>query len=131
PWSTLELATSPKCADGDGYRAIVQTGKSWFTGGTYPYWQVGMTALVRWGGRRVCLEAVEVGDSVLAYQRATESVHVSAVARFAGAQPGAAFIATESSVALREPATCDLRSWAELSAPQPADRFRDIRNPNR
>ena len=34
PWSTLEVATSPQCADGDGYRAIVQTGKSWFGGGT-------------------------------------------------------------------------------------------------
>ena len=90
-----------------------------------------MSALVRWGARRVCLDAVEVGDSVLDYQHVTEGLHVSAVARFAGAQPGAAFIATESSVALREPASCELRSWAQLSAPQPVDRWRDMRNPSR
>src|SRR5450631_1031894 len=67
PWSSLEVATSPACADKSGYRAIVQTGKSWLSvdgaSGFRP--QTGMTALVRWSTERVCLEAVEVGFSEL------------------------------------------------------------------
>jgi hypothetical protein len=54
----------------------------------------------------VCLEAVEVGFSSLA-GHTSYPIRVSAVARFVG-RPGAALIGTESSVGVREPATCEL-----------------------
>jgi hypothetical protein len=107
PWSTLELATSPGCAGSHGYRALVQTGTSWLdVVGAAETRMPGMTALVRWSPERVCLEAVEVGFSSLEAQ--PYPIRVSAVARFVGRQPGAAFIGTESSVAVREPSTCQL-----------------------
>ena len=113
PWSTLELASSPECAHQDGYRAIVQSGQSWLSidgaSGFRP--QNGMTALVRWSADRVCLEAVEVGFSELA-QGDSRAIRVSAVARFVGSEPGAAFVGTESASAVREPALCELEGVA-------------------
>jgi len=113
PWSTLELATSPACAGrdagGDGFRAIVQTAKAWFDVGASPDANPGMTALVRWGTQRVCLEAVEVGFDSLAVPE-SRGVRISALARFAGPKPGAAFVGFESDAALRAPAVCELKS---------------------
>jgi len=108
PWSTLELATSAACKDGEGYRALVQTEKAWFDvlGGS-PNVRDGMSALVRWSAQRVCLEAVEVGFNAL--ERAnSRALDVSIVARFIGSQPGAAFIAADPSGLARERATCEL-----------------------
>ena len=109
PWATLEPATSPACAHAGGYRAIVQTGRAWLSvqgsSGFRP--RTGMTALVRWSPERVCLEAVEVGFTELE-RRDAQALRVLAVARFVGPEPGAAFVATESSSAVREPATCEL-----------------------
>jgi hypothetical protein len=117
PWSTLELATSPACAHGDGYRAIVQSGKSWLSLDGAPGFrpQNGMTALVRWSAERVCLEAVEVGYSELE-QGGSPALRVSAVARFVGAEPGAGFVGMESNSVVREPAKCELEG---APAPQP------------
>ncbi|HEY3254319.1 MAG TPA: hypothetical protein VGJ91_10235 [Polyangiaceae bacterium] len=108
PWSTLELASSSVCTGGDGYRAIVQTGATWLElPGATSEGTAGMTALVRWSAERVCLEAVEVGFSSLKLSE-KQRMQVSAVARFVGAQSGAAFVGTEGSAALREPASCEL-----------------------
>src|SRR6478736_1835936 len=137
PWSTLELATSPACAGNDGYRAIVQNVvKPWFeiSGGS-ELRNASMTALVRWNSERVCLEAVELGFTSLAREGASPNavaptapmsvrssmlraapraalapLLVSAVARFAGAQPGAAFVGTEGTARVREPANCELEA---------------------
>jgi hypothetical protein len=109
PWSTLELATSPDCAGEDGYRAIVQSERGWLDTDAPPDPGAGMTALVRWGTEHVCLEAVEIGYG----SRKIEgwgAFRISAVARFAGAQPSAAFIGTESDATLRDPAICELVS---------------------
>ena len=78
-----------------------------------------MTALVRWSSERICLEGVEVGFSELGSPASLKvglselsspalQVRVSAVARFGGAGPGAAFVGTEPSASVREPATCEL-----------------------
>ena len=108
PWSTLDVATSSGCNGGDGYRAIVQTGKAWLdVSGASRTRSAGMTALVRWSAERVCLEAVEVGFGSVESEQ-SRPLHVSAVARFVGARPEAAFIGTESSVMVREPASCTL-----------------------
>jgi hypothetical protein len=68
-----------------------------------------MTALVRWSVERVCLEAVEVGFGSVEGEQ-SRPLHLSAVARFAGGRPGAALIGTESSVTVRDPASCVLES---------------------
>jgi hypothetical protein len=79
-----------------------------------------MTALVRWSSARICLEGVEVGFSELASPASRKArlseqsspaslqVRVSAVARFGGAGPGAAFVGTEPSASVREPAPFEL-----------------------
>jgi len=138
PWSTLESASSPHCAKGDGYRAIVQTGKVWLDVLGAPDAGEGMTALVRWGTERVCLEAVEVGYDVI-QAAGSRDLLVFAVARFAGARPGAGFVGTESA-ALQKPATCELaapgffppRPREPRVAPPPAAQQRprwDMRKP--
>jgi len=114
PWSTLELATSPACAGTDGYRAIVQNVvKPWIEiGDSSERRDASMTALVRWNPERVCLEAVELGFTSLAREGASP-LRVSAVARFAGAQPGAAFVGTEGTGRVREPANCELQAHSQ------------------
>ncbi|HEX2672297.1 MAG TPA: hypothetical protein VHM25_15560, partial [Polyangiaceae bacterium] len=111
PWSTLDVATSPGCKGDGGFRAIVQTGQSWLDvpGASPPRSGAGMTALVRWSVERVCLEAVEVGFGSVEGEQ-SRPLHLSAVARFAGGRPGAALIGTESSVTVRDPASCVLES---------------------
>ncbi|HET7546011.1 MAG TPA: hypothetical protein VFK05_39350 [Polyangiaceae bacterium] len=109
PWSKLELATKPECAGGDGVRAIVQTETAWFdVVGTRPSENRSMTALVRWGTQRVCLEAVEVGFDSLAVPE-SRSLRITAVARFAGPQPGAALIGFESNAVVRAAAVCEVK----------------------
>ncbi|HEX2876346.1 MAG TPA: hypothetical protein VHP33_34070 [Polyangiaceae bacterium] len=68
PWSTLQPATAPACADKAGYRALVMPQSSWFQaihGATEVAGDRGMVAAVRWSKERVCLEALEVQGSYL------------------------------------------------------------------
>jgi hypothetical protein len=111
PWSTLEVATSPACANGAGVRAMVQTGKPWLeVVGTKPGRAGGMTALVRWGVERVCLEAVEVGYSAPQLNpQQSQPTNVSVLVRFVGPNPGAAFMGTDTSATVRESTRCELR----------------------
>ena len=115
PWSALEPATSPSCAPaamgGDAVRALIQTAAPWVdVEGARGFWRTpGTTAIVRWGREHVCLEAVEGG-----YRQINQpgdpryGAQVMAVARFTGADAGAAFVGMTGTEALRSPATCRL-----------------------
>ena len=68
PWSSLQPATAPACADKAGYRAIVLAASTWFKavhGAAEAPSDRGMVAAVRWSKERVCLEALEVQGSYL------------------------------------------------------------------
>jgi hypothetical protein len=116
PWSTLEPATSPACTarnDDDAVRALIQTAVAWVTvDGSLGFRQPpGMTALVRWGRRRVCLEAIEVGYRQIEQPDAPRyGVQVMAVARFVGAGSGAGLVGLTRSETYRVPATCRLET---------------------
>jgi hypothetical protein len=105
PWSSLELATSPACAGGGGYRALVQTRRSWLEaqGSTAVGNSPGMSAIVRWSTERVCLEAVEVSFR----SEAKAPVPVRAIARFVGKDAGATLLGG-SSGSWQQAATCEL-----------------------
>ncbi|HEX5101856.1 MAG TPA: hypothetical protein VFV94_20240 [Polyangiaceae bacterium] len=104
PWATLELATSPACAKGDGYRALIQTLPPWIdvAGARASSDALGMSAIVRWSTERVCLEAVEIGAEPSA------PIQANWVARFTGKGENAAFVGTSATASLRENATCEL-----------------------
>jgi hypothetical protein len=113
PWSKIEMASSPACqGDHTGYRAVIQTGLPWVTvDGSlgFRFRTPGMSALVRWGKDRVCLEAIEVGYSEIEDPSSpTYGLKVMAVARFVGAGAGASLVGTGSGDVVREPATCML-----------------------
>ncbi len=113
PWSSLELATSPGCANEDGYRAIVQTARPWLDVEGAPRTDLGpgMTALVRWSKERVCIEAVEVGiadGSADAEADGIASLHPMAVARFVGSAPGSALVGTGPTSMVQKPIKCEL-----------------------
>ena len=123
PWSTLETADSAACMarseQDDAVRALVQTAVAWVTleasaGFRRP---PGMTALVRWSRSRVCLEAIEVGYREIEQDDAPRyGVQVMAVARFAGAHPGAGLVGVTRSETYRVPAVCRLDA-TQTSAP--------------
>jgi hypothetical protein len=110
PWSSLELATTPACLHGDGYRALIQTARPWVRvdDSTGVGRAAGMTALVRWSTERVCLEAIEVGFGELGQTKLERPVQVMAVARFVGKGVGSGLLGAESTSTVREPATCEL-----------------------
>ncbi len=116
PWSTLESATSSACLrPSDAFRVLVQTPVPWVTmdGSLGFRRQPGMTALVRWGRDRVCLEAVELGDREIEDEAEGQyGVQVMAVARFTGAGAGAGLVGMSRSEAYRAAATCTLEPVA-------------------
>ena len=80
-----------------GYRAVIQTGLPWVTVDGSPGFRrtPGMSAMVRWGKDRVCLESVEVGYEELKDSSSpTYGLKVMAVARFVGAGAGAGLVGT-------------------------------------
>ena len=115
PWSAIEPATSPACAPAamgsDAVRALIQTAAPWIdVEGARGFWRrPGTTAIVRWGREHVCLEAVEGG-----YRQINQpgdpryGAQVMAVARFTGADAGAAFVGMTGTEAFRSPATSRL-----------------------
>jgi hypothetical protein len=120
PWSTLEPASSPACMarDDDAVRSLIQTAVAWVTvDGALGFREPpGMTALVRWGRRRVCLEAIEVGYRQIKQDDAPRyGVQVMAVARFVGARPGAGLVGLTRSETYRVPASCRLETTPTAS----------------
>lgn len=113
PWSTLEPATSAACAAmTDGVRALVQTVVPWVTvEGAMPFPRPpGMSAIVRWGRARVCLEAIEAGYRPI--QDEADPLHgtqIMAVAHFVG-RPTAALVGIGAKDAYRVAASCTLES---------------------
>ena len=104
PWASLEPASSPACAKGDGYRALIQTLPSWLdleVGGASSG-AGGMSAIVRWSPERVCLEAFEIPT-----QR-PDRTPGTLVARFTGPAPSAAFVRSRMPASGREAASCEL-----------------------
>jgi hypothetical protein len=114
PWSKLEVASSPACTrDRAGYRAVVQTGLPWVTvegSPGFPFRTPGMSAIVRWGKDRVCLEAVEVGYKEIEDPSSGPpyGLKVMAVARFVGTGAGAGLVGTSREATVRQPVTCTL-----------------------
>jgi hypothetical protein len=118
PWASLEPATSPACAKGDGYRALIQTSVPWLEveGATLSHFTPGMSAIVRWSAERVCLEAVEIGlrDEPDGAQPADPTleprtpIRVLVVGRFAGKDAGSAFVGTGTTSGVLEPVKCEL-----------------------
>jgi photosystem II stability/assembly factor-like uncharacterized protein len=119
PWATLEPATSPACAKGGGYRALVQTGTPWLDveGARFSGNAPGMSAIVRWSPERVCLEAVEIGLREQAGGSPAKTdpglngappITVMIVARFTANDASAAFVGTSTTASVREPAKCEL-----------------------
>jgi hypothetical protein len=113
PWSAIEPATSAACSrPSDAVRVLVQTRVPWVAveGSLGFRRQPGMSAVVRWGRDRICLEALEVGYREIEDpgQSPLYSVRVMAVARFVGAGVGAGLVGMSRSDAYRAPATCKL-----------------------
>ena len=68
-----------------------------------------MSAMVRWGKDRVCLEAIEVGYKQIDDSSSpTYGLKVMAVARFVGTGAGAGLVGTGREATVRQPATCTL-----------------------
>lgn len=109
PWSTLQPATSPACADKAGYRAIVMAASNWFKaihGASEAPVDRGMVAAVRWSKERVCLEALEVQGNYL--WMGDQQVETRLL--WNPAQKNAAtHVGIGSGYELREPMTCQLR----------------------
>jgi hypothetical protein len=113
PWSKVETANSAACrGDREGYRAVIQTGLPWITmeGSLgFPFRTPGMSAMVRWGKDRVCLESVEVGYRQMEDSSSpTYGLKVMAVARFVGAGAEGGLVGTGREATVREPAKCGL-----------------------
>jgi hypothetical protein len=113
PWSKIEMASSPACRrDPSGYRAVIQTGHPWVTVEGSPGFRfrtLGMSAMVRWGKDRVCLEAIEVGYQAIGDSSgAPHELKMMAVARFVGTGAGAGLVGTGRDSMVQQPATCTL-----------------------
>ena len=97
PWASAVAASDPSCAgpgDGDTYRATLQTSAAWVKIAGRPFFdgaQTGMTARVRWGASRLCVEALEIPEhgAVTGLGRTLETV---VVATFAPDEAGRAEI---------------------------------------
>ncbi len=119
PWSKVEAANSPACGaadpDDNPVRALIQTAAPWvaFDGAPGFPQSPGMTAIVRWGRRRICVEALEVGYEKIERGDAPRyGAQVMAVARFVGAGAGAGLVGMSEGEAYRVPATCELETAA-------------------
>jgi hypothetical protein len=118
PWATLEPATSAACAQGGGYRALIQTATPWIEveGARFSGLSPGMSAIVRWSPERVCLEALEVGLREQAASPARPDpklrpgppIQVMIVARFTGKDASSAFVGTTTAASVHEAAKCEL-----------------------
>lgn len=104
PWTSLELASSPACANAEGYRALIQVAPPWIEveGAQLTKLAPGMSAIVRWSTERVCLEALEIG------RNSGWSDRVMIVADFTAKKVKAAFVGTSTTASVREAATCEL-----------------------
>jgi hypothetical protein len=68
-----------------------------------------MSAMVRWGKDRVCLEAVEVGyGEIEDCSSPTYGLKVMAVARFVGAGAGGGLVGTGREGTVRQMGTCTM-----------------------
>jgi hypothetical protein len=109
PWSTLISADDPACrGDASGYRALIHTSAPWVRVRGAPTGRelTGvMSARVRWGVSRVCLEAIEVPEGVRS-QRSGEELETAIVARFLGG--GAGRVAYAPGTELHQPMSCSL-----------------------
>jgi hypothetical protein len=86
PWSTLAAAEDPVCSgDPAAYRAILQTQAPWVRlrgSRSFEAAVSAMSAVVRWGTSRVCLEAIELPDAPLEIE-GKGPMEMTVVARFA------------------------------------------------
>ncbi len=102
-------ADDPACAnDPQAYRATIQTVASWvrIAGRTFADDATsGMTARVRWSPARVCVEAIEVPESVGASPSGTPTETI-AIATFSPSAAGRASIEIGSEA--RAPLSCAL-----------------------
>jgi hypothetical protein len=109
PWSTLASSDAAECVnDTSGYRAIVQTQRSWLDvrNANAPISDTrGMIAMVRWGTSRVCLEAVVVGTEPVDARQ--NSVPTAYVAQYAP-KPVASRVGLTSGVEYRSGQNCKL-----------------------
>ena len=113
PWSKVEIASSAACqGDRAGYRAVIQTGLPWITVEGAPGFRFrtpGMSAMVRWGKDRVCLEAVEIGYGEIEDSSSpTYGLKVMAVARFVGAGAGGGLVGTGREGTVRQVGRCTI-----------------------
>ena len=110
PWSTLVSADDPACrGDASGYRALIHTASPWLRlrGAPNARDPVGvMSARVRWGASRVCLEALELPEAVRP-QRSGEELETEIVVRFLG-PGGAGRVAFSPGAELHQPLSCTL-----------------------
>jgi hypothetical protein len=110
PWSTLLSADDPACrGDASGYRALIHTASPWLRlrGAPTARDPVGvMSARVRWGASRVCLEALELPEAVRPL-RTGEELETEIVVRFVG-PGGAGRVAFAPGAELHQPLSCTL-----------------------
>ncbi|MFO0762738.1 MAG: hypothetical protein U0359_40250, partial [Byssovorax sp.] len=110
PWSTLVLADDPACkGDPSGYRALLHTTAPWVRVRGAPTGRelAGiMSARVRWGTSRICLEAIEVPEAIRA-QRSGDELETTIVARFAGGA-SAGRVGFAPGLELHQPVSCTL-----------------------
>ncbi|HXK18416.1 MAG TPA: hypothetical protein VNG33_11470, partial [Polyangiaceae bacterium] len=108
-WSSLLPASDPLCAKTGGFRAVIQSSRSWLdlAPAATPLDEASnMSALVRWSAERVCLEAVELeADSFVV---GDDALPTRVVATF-GPKPAAARLGSVQGTQLFQPLTCALR----------------------
>jgi hypothetical protein len=121
PWSSLVVAEDAACRkDSGGFRAIVQTKSSWvrLRGGRAASDLLApeMSARVRWGTDRVCLEAVEVPDAMI--DSAQMQMAPFVVARFTN-PPSAGRVGVLLGSEMRQPLVCTLSPPGPPPSPDP------------
>ncbi|HTJ84106.1 MAG TPA: hypothetical protein VL400_20445, partial [Polyangiaceae bacterium] len=112
PWSTLEDATSPACAAGHGFHAVITSRAPWVRFGA-PLEDGSdhvMIAKVRWGTDRVCLDGIEV--SAVTHDLPEGLTVESYIAARFGKDASAGHVMVAEGAELREPRTCSLVSVA-------------------
>ncbi len=109
-WSTLVSADDPACrGDTSGYRALIHTSAPWLRVRGAPAGRETsgvMSARVRWGATRVCLEALELPETVRSL-RSGEELETAIVVRFLG-PGGAARVGFAPGLELHQVMTCSL-----------------------
>jgi hypothetical protein len=121
PWSTLAAAEDPACsADPTAYRALLQTQAPWVRlrgSRSFEAAVSAMSAVVRWGTSRVCLEAIELPDAPLEIE-GKGPMEMTVVARFT--RPTlAGRLGVRLGSEIRQPLSCTLAPAAPPASTDP------------